>query len=265
MFWKRKPLPAILACMRHKNKDWKFYHLLRNWLLLLICMSWTITGQPWNSVLIRRVQPRQTATQLHQGTGFDNARHRLGLATRTQISVCKSPFPSADTAVSLFRAKTVQQRPMPPREAETQPLDCEATHQARTEHQSRPPAMPPSNPDANWPQIQPQRPPGRQSQQWQAKDIRLDWPTAMSDDLLHQAVSGSTLPQGRCWRAMEATGEVQNGGHQRWDAWQSPTAHRPDPCEQSVTRPARRTLRLTKKLSLNCTNKRWTKTHGYKI
>ena len=32
-------------------------------------------------------------------------RHRLGLATRTQISVCKSPFPFAGTAVSLFRAK----------------------------------------------------------------------------------------------------------------------------------------------------------------
>ena len=29
------------------------------------------------------------------GTGFDNVGHRLGLATRTQISVCKSPFPSA--------------------------------------------------------------------------------------------------------------------------------------------------------------------------
>jgi len=28
-------------------------------------------------------------------------RHRLGLATKTQISVCKSPFPSAGTAVSL--------------------------------------------------------------------------------------------------------------------------------------------------------------------
>jgi len=39
-------------------------------------------------------------------------RHRLGLATKTQISVCKSPFPSAGTAVSLFRAKTVQQRPL---------------------------------------------------------------------------------------------------------------------------------------------------------
>ena len=34
----------------------------------------------------------------------------MGLATRTQISVCKSLFPSAGTAVSLVRAKTVQQR-----------------------------------------------------------------------------------------------------------------------------------------------------------
>ena len=43
-------------------------------------------------------------------------RHRLGLATRTQISVCKSPFPSAGTAVSLFRAKKVQERPLLPRD-----------------------------------------------------------------------------------------------------------------------------------------------------
>ena len=32
---------------------------------------------------------------------------------------CKSPFPSAGTAVSLFHAKTVQQRPLLPREVET--------------------------------------------------------------------------------------------------------------------------------------------------
>jgi len=38
---------------------------------------------------------------------------------KTQISVCKSPFLSAGTAVSLFRAKTVQQRPLLPREVET--------------------------------------------------------------------------------------------------------------------------------------------------
>jgi len=63
-----------------------------------------------------------------QGTGFDNVGHRLGLATRIQISVCKSPFPSAGIAVSLFRAKTVQQRPLLPREIETRLLDCGVTH-----------------------------------------------------------------------------------------------------------------------------------------
>ena len=38
-------------------------------------------------------------------------RHRLGLATRTQISVCKSPFPSAGTAVSLFPIMKYVSRP----------------------------------------------------------------------------------------------------------------------------------------------------------
>jgi len=54
--------------------------------------------------------------------------HRLGLATRTQISVCKSPFSSAGTPVSLFLEKTVQQLPLLPREVETQLLDCGVTH-----------------------------------------------------------------------------------------------------------------------------------------
>ena len=53
-------------------------------------------------------------------------RHRLGLATRTQISVCKLPFPYAGTAVSLFRAKTVQQRPLLPRK-----VDIIITHTVR--------------------------------------------------------------------------------------------------------------------------------------
>ena len=60
----------------------------------------------------------QVAIQLCQGTGFDNVGHCLSLAARawTQISVCKLPFPSTDTAVSLFLAKTVQRRPLLPRE-----------------------------------------------------------------------------------------------------------------------------------------------------
>jgi len=50
--------------------------------------------------------------------------HRLSLATKTQISACKSPFLSAGIAVSLFRVKTVQQRPLLPREVETWLPDC---------------------------------------------------------------------------------------------------------------------------------------------
>ena len=69
-----------------------------------------------------------TKQRLHPQTGFDSVGHRLGLATGAQISVCKSPFPSAGTAVSLFRAKTVQ-----PREVETRLPDCGVAHQ-------RPPA-----------------------------------------------------------------------------------------------------------------------------
>jgi len=52
----------------------------------------------------------------------------LDFATRTQISVCKSPFPSAGTAVSLFRAKTVQQRPLLLREVITRLPDCGVAH-----------------------------------------------------------------------------------------------------------------------------------------
>jgi len=48
--------------------------------------------------------------------------HRLDLATRIQI--CKLPFPAAGTAVSLFLAKTVQQRALLPMEVESRLPDC---------------------------------------------------------------------------------------------------------------------------------------------
>ena len=80
------------------------------------------------SAMKQHLHPQSVAKINHHsvlsGTGFDNVRHRLGLATRTQISVCKSPFRSAGTAVSLFRAKTVQQRPLLAREVETRLLGC---------------------------------------------------------------------------------------------------------------------------------------------
>ena len=39
-------------------------------------------------------------------------RHCLGLATKTQISVCKSPFPSAGTAVSRYNDHVSQIQPV---------------------------------------------------------------------------------------------------------------------------------------------------------
>ena len=80
----------------------------------------------------QRLHPQSVAEisshSVLSGTGFDNVGHRLGLATRTQISVCKSPFPSAGTAVSLLHAKTVQLRPLLLREFETRLPDCGVAH-----------------------------------------------------------------------------------------------------------------------------------------
>ena len=82
--------------------------------------NWSATKQ--------RLHPQSVAEischSFLSGTGFDNVGRRLGLAIRTQISVSKLPLPSVGTAVSLFRAKMVQQRPLLPREVETQLPDC---------------------------------------------------------------------------------------------------------------------------------------------
>jgi len=79
-------------------------------------------NQNWSATK-QRLHPQSVAEiSRHSVLPGDRIRyvgHCLGLTTRTQISVCKSPFPSAGTAVSLFRAKTVQQRPLLPREVET--------------------------------------------------------------------------------------------------------------------------------------------------
>ena len=80
--------------------------------------NWSARKQRLHSAECSRDKPPFSAT----------VGHRLSLATRTQISVCKSPFPSAGTAVSLFRAKTVQQRPLLPREVETRSLRIVGSH-----------------------------------------------------------------------------------------------------------------------------------------
>jgi len=113
------------------------------------CVWWTLLQSCWSSCLeyptshMRFMNHNWSATKQHlhpqsvakisrhsflSADRFDNVEHRLGLATRTQISVCKSPFPSAGTAVSLFRAKTVQQRPLLPREVEAWLPDCGVAH-----------------------------------------------------------------------------------------------------------------------------------------
>jgi len=100
-------LPIAQVCHTDTQTDKRKSDL--DSLLFLVCVSWTIIGQ-WSATK-QRLHPQSAAEischSVLSGDKFDNVRHRLGLATRTQISVCKSPFPSAGTAVSLFRAKMV--------------------------------------------------------------------------------------------------------------------------------------------------------------
>ena len=58
-----------------------------------------VMNHSW-SAMKQRLHPQSVAEischSVLSGTGFDNVGHRLGLATRTQITVCKLPFPSAE-------------------------------------------------------------------------------------------------------------------------------------------------------------------------
>ena len=92
--------------------------------MLVMNHNWSPTKRRLHPQSIAKISCRLVLS----GTVFDNVRYCLRVATRTEISVCKSPFPSAGTAVSLFRAKTVQQRPMLPREVETWLPDCGVAH-----------------------------------------------------------------------------------------------------------------------------------------
>jgi len=75
--------------------------------------NWSATKAAYSTQSVAEISRRSVllGDRIRQ---FETVRHRLGLATRTQISVCKSPFPFAGTAVSLSHAKTVQQRPLLP-------------------------------------------------------------------------------------------------------------------------------------------------------
>ena len=93
---KQHPTLQVLGHLRD-------HHSSTSILLLLVCVLWTIIGQPGNSKHLHlQSVARISHNSLCQRTGFDNVWHCLGLATRTEISVCKSPFPSAATKCYYF-------------------------------------------------------------------------------------------------------------------------------------------------------------------
>ena len=87
--------------------------------------NWLATKQPLHPQTVAKISYHSV---LSGDRFFNNVEQRLGLATGTQISVCKSPFSSAGTAVSPFRTKMVQQRPLLPMEVETRLPDCGVAH-----------------------------------------------------------------------------------------------------------------------------------------
>jgi len=66
-----------------------------------------VTNHNWSATKQRLHSSFVECSQDKPPFSFVNVGHRLGLITRTQISVCKSPFSSAGNAVSVFCAKTV--------------------------------------------------------------------------------------------------------------------------------------------------------------
>ena len=96
---------------------------------------------------------RQTTVQLDKRAGFEDVGHRLGLTTGAQISVCKPPSLSTDSAVPLTGAEMVQERPLLSWESETRLPDCGVVHQVRAltvDHKSRLSGSPPLTFDVGW-------------------------------------------------------------------------------------------------------------------
>jgi len=167
-------------------------------------MSWTTSVQPGNGASTCRAQGQATI-QPCQRTGPDGG---PSLAAGTHISVYKLPSPSAGTAVSLPRAKMVQQRTPLPRENKTWPPDCGVAHQVGTDHLSRLPVMPPLTFDVSSLQVQPQRLRGCQSEmvgwgyQSGLANCRVWWFSPPACQWQPSFVGLAV----QCWRALEAMG-----------------------------------------------------------
>jgi len=83
--------------------------------------NWSATKQHLHPQSVAEISRHSVLSgdRIRQCETSSGSRHK-----DTTISVCKSQFPSAGTAVSLFCAKTVQQRPLLPRKVETWLPDC---------------------------------------------------------------------------------------------------------------------------------------------
>ena len=81
-----------------------------------------VTNHNWSATK-QRIHPQSVAEisrhSVLSGDRIQQCGTSPGSRHKDTDTVCKSPFPSAGTAVSLFRAKTVQQRPLLPREIKT--------------------------------------------------------------------------------------------------------------------------------------------------
>ena len=92
--------------LSESEKNWTLFHrritlaILSDFIFFSSSSRMRVMNHNWSATK-QRLHPQSVAEispiQFCQGTGFDNVRHRLGLATRTLISVCKSPLPSAGT------------------------------------------------------------------------------------------------------------------------------------------------------------------------
>ena len=112
-----KQLCVVRHCNYHSTVGLSVPSSLLSSRMRFMNHNWSATKQ--------RLHPQSVAeisrhSVLSGDPGQDSTMRDIVRVTRTQISVCKSPFPSAATTVSLFRAKTVQQRPLLPREGRNQ-------------------------------------------------------------------------------------------------------------------------------------------------
>ena len=137
MFRKKHPLLFSGITLRKSNQfEFSSYFRMR-----VMNHNWSATKQRLHPQSVAEISRHSVLSgdRIRQCETSSGSRHkdtveltpstqRLRITHLSQISVCKSPFPSAGTAVSLFRAKIVQQRPLLPREVETQLPDCGVAH-----------------------------------------------------------------------------------------------------------------------------------------